>query len=58
MQKISIYSSITSKFPIEERIASIKEAGFDAVCLDFEKNLEKKGDFMDKSAVACRIVRI
>ena len=41
MQKISIYSSFTSKIPIEERIASIKEAGFDAVCLDFEKNLEK-----------------
>ncbi len=37
MPKISIYSSFTSLMPIEERIAAIKEAGFDAVCLDFEK---------------------
>ena len=40
MQKLSIYSSLTSACSIEERISAIKEAGFDAVCLDFEKDLE------------------
>ncbi len=41
MQKISIYSSFASDVPIEKRIAAIKAAGFDAVCLDFEKDMEK-----------------
>lgn len=40
MQKIAIYSSFSGVIPIEERIAAIKEAGFESVCLDFEKELE------------------
>jgi sugar phosphate isomerase/epimerase len=39
MAKFSIYSGVCLKKPIEERIAAIAEAGFDAVCLDFEKEL-------------------
>ena len=39
MAKFSIYSGVCLKRPIEERIAAIAEAGFDAVCLDFEKEL-------------------
>lgn len=41
MQKISTYSGLWMHHPIEARIAAIAEAGFDAVCLDFEKELEK-----------------
>ena len=41
MQKISIYSSFTLDVPIEERIAAVRAAGFDAVCLDFEKDIER-----------------
>ena len=39
MPRFSIYSGVCLKRPIEERIAAIAEAGFDAVCLDFEKAL-------------------
>ena len=39
MQKFSIYAGVSREYPIEERIAAIAEAGFDAVCLDFEKEL-------------------
>lgn len=39
MQKISIYSGISTGYPFEERIATIKEVGFDAVCLDFEEEM-------------------
>lgn len=39
MPRFSIYSGVCLKRPIEERIAAIAEAGFDAVCLDFEKEL-------------------
>lgn len=35
MQKISIYTSATNNFPLEDRIAAIKEVGFNSVCLDF-----------------------
>ena len=38
---VIFYSGVISISPIEERIAAIAEAGFDAVCLDFEKELEK-----------------
>ena len=37
---ISVYSGVTTAYPIEARIAAIREAGFDAVCLDFERELE------------------
>lgn len=35
----SIYSGVTTAYPIEARIAAIRDAGFDAVCLDFEAEL-------------------
>ena len=35
----SIYSGVTTAYPIEDRIAAIKSVGFDAVCLDFEAEL-------------------
>ena len=35
----SIYSGVTTAYPIEDRIAAIRDAGFDAVCLDFEAEL-------------------
>ena len=41
MAKFSIYSGVCTHKPIEDRIAAIAEAGFDAVCLDFEKEMEK-----------------
>ena len=41
MPKYSIYSGVILTAPIEERIAAIAAVGFDAVCLDFEKELEK-----------------
>jgi len=41
MQQFSTYSGIWMHTPIEERICAIAEAGFDAVCLDFEKELAK-----------------
>ena len=37
--KYAIYSGVTTVYPIEERIAAIRDAGFDAVCLDFEAEL-------------------
>ena len=40
MQKIATYSGLWMHHPIESRIAAIAEVGFDAVCLDFEKELE------------------
>jgi len=40
MQQISIYTCFAPGHSIEARIAAIKDAGFDAVCLDFEKELE------------------
>jgi sugar phosphate isomerase/epimerase len=39
MPKFSIYSGVITRKPIEDRIAAIAEAGFDAVCLDFEKEM-------------------
>ena len=39
MQKFATYSGLWTHLPIEERIATIAEAGFDAVCLDFEKEM-------------------
>ncbi|MBQ9132766.1 MAG: sugar phosphate isomerase/epimerase [Clostridia bacterium] len=39
MTKFSIYAGVSRNHSIEERIAAIAEAGFDAVCLDFEKEL-------------------
>lgn len=39
MQKFATYSGLWMHHPIENRIAAIAEAGFDAVCLDFEKEL-------------------
>ena len=41
MPKFSTYSGLWMHPPIEERIAAIAEAGFDAVCLDFEKELAR-----------------
>lgn len=40
MQKFSIYSGVVTKFPIEHRIAAIKEVGYDSVCLDFDEKQE------------------
>lgn len=37
--KYAIYSGVTTVYPIEDRIAAIRDAGFDAVCLDFEAEL-------------------
>ncbi len=37
--KYSIYSGVTTAYPIEERITAIRDAGFDAICLDFEAEL-------------------
>lgn len=37
--KYSIYSGVTTAYPIEDRIAAIRSVGFDAVCLDFEAEL-------------------
>lgn len=37
MQKLSIYSGVITRFPLEDRIAAIKKAGFDSVCLDFDE---------------------
>lgn len=39
MMKYSIYSGVTTAYPIEDRIAAIRAVGFDAVCLDFEAEL-------------------
>ena len=41
MPKFSTYSGVCLTSPIEERISAIAEVGFDSVCLDFEKNLER-----------------
>ena len=41
MRKFSIYSCVAVQYPIERRIAAIREAGFDSVCLSFEKSLER-----------------
>ena len=49
MQQFSTYSGIWMHTPIEERICAIAEAGFDAVCLDFEKELVKNRDLLGKS---------
>ncbi len=38
-QKLSIYSAVVLRDTVENRIRAIKEAGFDAVCLDFEAEL-------------------
>ncbi len=35
----SIYSGVTTAYPIDDRIAAIRSVGFDAVCLDFEAEL-------------------
>ena len=40
MKKLGIYAGINYPIPIEERIAAIKSAGFDVICLDFEKDME------------------
>ncbi len=39
MKKFATYSGLLMHHPIEARMAAIAEAGFDAVCLDFEKEL-------------------
>ena len=39
MPKFATYAGLWTHLPIEERIATIAEAGFDAVCLDFEKEM-------------------
>lgn len=39
MPKFSIYTGVATQYPIEERMAAIRAAGFDCVCLDFEKEL-------------------
>ena len=36
----SIYTGVASRYPIEDRIAAIRDVGFDRVCLDFEAELE------------------
>lgn len=41
MPKFATYSGIWMHMPMEDRIAAIAEAGFDAVCLDFERELER-----------------
>ncbi len=35
----SVYAGVVTRFPIEARIRAIRNAGFDAVCLDFEAEL-------------------
>ena len=49
MQKFSIYSGVITRFPIEERIAAIKEVGYDSVCLDFDEKQE--GDLVWENQV-------
>lgn len=39
MTKFATYSGLLMHHPIESRMAAIAEVGFDAVCLDFEKEL-------------------
>ena len=39
MRKFSIYTGVTTRYPIEERMAAIKSAGYDCVCLDFEQDM-------------------
>jgi len=38
MKELSIYTSL-GKGTIEERMTAIKNAGFNTVCLDFEKEI-------------------
>lgn len=39
MKKIGIYTGFSRHIPLETRLQSIKNAGFNAVCLNFEKEL-------------------
>lgn len=39
MKKIGIYTGFSRHIPLEVRLQSIKNAGFNAVCLNFEKEL-------------------
>jgi sugar phosphate isomerase/epimerase len=41
MPKFATYAGLWTHLPIEERIATIAEAGFDAVCLDFEREMAR-----------------
>ena len=53
MPKFSTYSGLWTHTPIEERIAAIAEVGFDAVCLDFEKELAPtEGSWEDQMRLA------
>ena len=53
MPKFSTYSGVRMNTPLEERIAAIAEAGFDAVCLDFEKELARtEGSWESQLALA------
>lgn len=52
-KRLSIYTSLNVKASIEERIAAIAEAGFDAVCLDFEKELEPTETSWENQLALC-----
>ena len=53
MPKFSTYSGVQMHTPIEERVAAIAEAGFDSVCLDFEKELARtEGSWESQLALA------
>jgi hypothetical protein len=49
----SIYSGVTSAYPIEDRIAAIRSVGFDAVCLDFEAELAATETSWDNQVRLC-----
>ena len=49
----SIYSGVTTAYPIEDRIAAIRSVGFDAVCLDFEAELAATETSWDNQVCLC-----
>ena len=49
----SIYSGVTTAYPIEDRIAAIRSVGFDAVCLDFEAELAATETSWDNQVRLC-----
>ena len=54
MKNLSIYSSL-GKGTTEERLKAIKNAGFNTVCLDFEKNVAHiEGDWVSQISHAVR----
>lgn len=54
MKRIGIYTGMGYKVPFEDRVVAIKDAGFNVICLDFEKEMEPTETSWENQVKVCQ----